>query len=61
VFAKSCSVADAYATAFMVIGLDKAREITLSDKQLEAYFIYSEPDGQLQTEATPGIAKLIIE
>ncbi|GJM29784.1 MAG: FAD:protein FMN transferase [Cyclobacteriaceae bacterium] len=61
VFAESCSVADAYATAFMVLGLNKALEITLADDQLEAYFIYSAANGQLQTTATPGIADLIIE
>ena len=61
VFAKNCSIADAYATAFMVLGLDKAMEITLGDKQLEAYFIYSGPDGEMLTKATSGIAELIIE
>lgn len=61
VFAKNCSVADAYATAFMVLGMDKAMEITLADNQLEAYFIYSSPDGEMLTQATSGIAGLIIE
>jgi len=61
VFARECSMADGYATAFMVMGFDKALEMTLSDDELEAYFIYSSPDGEMLTQATPGVADLIIE
>jgi len=61
VFARNCAVADAYATAFMVLGLEKAMELTLSNEELEAYFIYSGPEGQLLTRATPGISSQIKE
>lgn len=40
VIAKRCAMADAYATAFMVVGLDKAKEILGRHKDLKAYIIY---------------------
>ncbi|CAN5234963.1 FAD:protein FMN transferase [soil metagenome] len=55
VIAPNCAMADAYATAFMVMGVDKAYEIALNDTLLEAYFIYSGDSGQLLTKATPGL------
>jgi thiamine biosynthesis lipoprotein len=39
--AKNCMLADAYATSFMVLGLEKTKEIVNNDKSLEAYIIYS--------------------
>lgn len=44
VMAPSCAMADAYATSFMVMGLDKAREIVESNNDLQAYFICSAED-----------------
>lgn len=55
VIAKDCATADAYATAFMVMGVDKAYEIALADTALEAYFIYSGSNGELLTKETPGL------
>lgn len=40
VLAPTCAEADAYATSFMVMGLDKARQVLERKKQLKAYFIY---------------------
>lgn len=60
VFSRTCAVADAYATAFMVLGLERALEITRASQQLEAYFIYSGDDGQLQTLATDGVSDIIV-
>lgn len=40
VITTKCAVADAYATAFMVLGIDKSSEIVKNDPQLEAYFIF---------------------
>ena len=45
VLAKDCMTADAYATAFMVCGIEKAKNILQSDTTIKAYFIYSKPDG----------------
>lgn len=57
VIAKDCATADAYATAFMVMGVDSAYEIALADTLLEAYFIYSGANGELLTKQTPGLDK----
>ncbi len=59
VIADDCGTADAWATAFMVMGLDKAREILSSRDDLQAYFIYSGKDGSLETYQTGGMKKLI--
>ena len=45
VFAKSCAVADAYATSFMVMGLEKAQQLLEKHPELMAYLIYSDKDG----------------
>ncbi len=56
VFADNCMIADAYATAFMVVGLDKAREILNQNPSLDAYLIYTEENGDINTFVTNGIA-----
>jgi len=42
VLAPQCAVADAYATAFMVMGLEKAKQVLAENKDLAAYFIYTD-------------------
>ena len=42
VVAPTCALADAYATAFMVMGLDAATEVLKRQPQLNAYFIYAQ-------------------
>ena len=53
VIAENCAKADAYATSFMVMGLEKAIELCKRE-EIEAFFIYSNGDGTLQTYATEG-------
>lgn len=48
VIAPDCATADAYATAFMVMGLDKAVRIVEADKRLKGYFIYADAQGRMQ-------------
>jgi thiamine biosynthesis lipoprotein len=56
VIADDCMTADAYATAFLVVGLEKAKEI--SQKQhLEWYGIYNDNNGKLVTYNTAGFFK----
>ena len=45
VIADDCATADAYATAFMVMGLDKAKAILSRHPELMAYFILAGADG----------------
>ena len=42
VIAQSCAVADAYATAFRVLGSEKAKEILKKHPELQAYLILSD-------------------
>ena len=42
VIAPTCAMADAYATSFMVLGLEQAKKILESDTRLQAYLIYSD-------------------
>ena len=58
VIADNCAKADAYATAFMVTGLEQAIELCKSD-DIEAFFIYADENGDLQTIATEGFNKYI--
>jgi thiamine biosynthesis lipoprotein len=56
VFAGDCMTADGYATACMVMGVDKAYELIDRLPELEAYFIYSDPAGLMQVRYTEGLA-----
>jgi len=46
VIADNCATADAYATAFMVLGLEKTRLILDRHPELMAYLIYSDREGK---------------
>lgn len=59
VFTDSCMKADAYATAFMVIGLEVAQKIVNTNPSLEACFIY-EKDGKQEIWMSSGFEKLVI-
>ena len=61
VIANDCMTADAYATAFMVIGLEKAFDLATKLPDLEAYFIYSNENGEFQVKATSIMQELIEE
>ncbi len=59
VIAKDCMTADALATAFMVMGLEKAEAFCQKDSAIEAYFIYSGENGSFKTYYTKGMKKYI--
>lgn len=59
VFAEDCMTADAYATAFMVMGIKKAKRILQKEKELEAYLIYHDENGNIKTFTTDGISSSI--
>lgn len=59
VVAKDCMSADAYATAFMVMGLEKAKDFVNRHPEIDAYFIYVAPDGTIQSYATGGMQEYI--
>jgi len=61
VLATDCMTADAYATALMVMGVDKGKQFLHEHKhlKLDAYFIYTQPDGSMQTFYTRGFEKIL--
>lgn len=63
VAAADCMTADAYATAFMVMGLDKTQAFLAArpELKLEVYCIFSAPGGQLKTWNTAGFSNIILE
>lgn len=57
VFADDCATADAYATSFMVLGLDGAKKILEKHPELCAYLIYSDLKGSNQIWYSPSLQK----
>lgn len=61
VLASNCATADGYATAFMVLGIDKAKAVLERHEELMAYFIYSDANGNYRTWYSPSMKDKIIE
>ena len=59
VLSKTCAEADAYATAFMVMGFEKAIAFVNGRPDLEAFFIYANENGEMQSFSTEGLENLI--
>jgi thiamine biosynthesis lipoprotein len=59
VIANDCMTADAYATAFMVMGLEKALELVEKLDGIEALFIYSNESGNYITHATADMNEIL--
>ena len=55
VIADDCATADAYATAFMVMGLNKAKTILSRHPELMAYFILASDDGTNKVWFSPSM------
>jgi thiamine biosynthesis lipoprotein len=60
VVAPTCAEADAYATAFMVMGFDKALKILEKHKELKAYFIYTDKNNKEHIKMSPELKKAIV-
>ncbi|MBI9056513.1 MAG: FAD:protein FMN transferase [Labilibaculum sp.] len=61
VVAPDCMSADAYATSFMVMGLEESIAIVENDSLLEAYFIYTDSVGNYKTYRSEKIKDLIVK
>jgi thiamine biosynthesis lipoprotein len=59
VLADDCITADAYATAFMVMGLEKSKKFLLKYEELQAYFISDDHNGGFEVFYTPGFDRLL--
>ena len=61
VVASDCMRADAYATAFMVMGYEKARSFLEKHKYLDAYLIFNDEIGDYRVWYTAGMKKILSE
>lgn len=61
VLANNCATADAYATSFMVMGIEKARKLLDRHPELMAYFIYSDEKGNLRVWYSASMEGKIVE
>lgn len=61
VLAENCALADAYATAFMAMGLEASKEMLSRLEGVEAYLIYAKENGEAGEFITPGFEALLVE
>jgi len=61
VVADDAVTADAWDTAFMVLGIEKSKEIMKKLHGIEVFFIYSDEKGEYKIFASDGMKKMIIE
>ena len=61
VLAKTCAQADAYATSFMVMGLDEAKKVLERHPDLKAYFIYDDGQGKNAVWFSPSLKDKIAD
>ena len=61
VIANSCAEADAYATAFMVMGLDKAKTVLEKHPELLAYLTYADQKGKNKVWFSPSMKGKILK
>jgi thiamine biosynthesis lipoprotein len=59
VLAGTCVVADAYATSFMVMGLENAKQVLNAHPELMAYFIYADEKGVNRVYYSPALESKI--
>ena len=59
VVAGDCMTADAYATAFMVLGIEEAIPIINNHPEMDAYFIFSDNEGAINTYMTEGFRSIL--
>lgn len=55
---ESCMIADATATAFMVMGLKASKKYLEKNPEIEALLVYSDPKGDLKKYTTNGFKKI---
>lgn len=59
VLANTCAKADAYATSFMVLGLEKTQQVLQHHPDLMVYLIYAEGQGKNKVWYSPSLKKAI--
>ena len=60
VLAPTCALADAYATAFMTLGLEKSKAILKKINEIDVYFTYNDQNNEEQVFATEGLKNRLL-
>lgn len=60
VLAENCALADAYATAFMALGVDRSLEVLQELENVDVYFLYDE-NGKIAEYASEGFKERLVE
>lgn len=61
IMAEDCMSADAYATAMMVMGLEKSKALAEKLNNIDAFFIFANEVGELETFYTKGFEEIILK
>ncbi len=61
VLAPDCMTADAFATAFMVLGVEMGIEIARNVSEIEVYFIYADDKGNNQVYMSDNFGQYLVE
>jgi thiamine biosynthesis lipoprotein len=61
VVASDCITADALATSFMVLGVEKGKELLQKLNGVEVMFIFSGPQGEYEIFSSKGMSQMVIE
>jgi len=61
VICDDCITADALATAFMVLGVEKSKELLARLNGVDVYFVYSNELGEYELFSSEGMKEMIIE
>ena len=56
----NCMLADAYATAFMAMGVDKTKKFVFENPEIEIYLVYISSNGSWKTYCSPKILERIV-
>ena len=60
VLAPTCALADAYATAFMALGLENSKVILKNIDKIDVYFTYNDQNNEEQVFATEGLRNRLL-
>ena len=60
VLAPTCALADAYATAFMALGLENSKAILKNIDKIDVYFTYNDQNNEEQVFATEGLKNRLL-
>ena len=61
VMAQDCATADAFATSFMAMDLERTKAVLAQQKELQGYIIYLDPEGNVLEYMTDGFKKIVRE